>query len=134
MTSDLAESLGLKQVSGVIVSAVTPDSAADRGGIKRGDVIKSFNSEPVQDYNALRNHVADMTPGSNVSVVVVRDGSEKTFNVKLDEATGTRASRERNGAELELRRCARASFAAARQSLPRKPSFHATPTVWWCRT
>jgi serine protease Do len=98
MTSDLADSFGLKQVSGVIVSAVTPDSAADRAGLKRGDVIKSFNGEPVQDYNALRNHVADMTPGSNVSVVVVRDGSEKTFNVKLDEATGTRASRERNGA------------------------------------
>jgi serine protease Do len=98
MTSDLAESLGLKQVSGVIVSAVTPDSAADRGGIKRGDVIKSFNGESVQDYNALRNHVADMTPGSSVSVVVVRDGSEKTLNVKLDEATGTRASRERDGA------------------------------------
>ena len=98
MTSDLAESLGLKQVSGVIVSSVTPDSAADRAGLKRGDVIKSFNGEPVQDYNALRNHVADMTPGSSVSVVVVRDGSEKTLNVKLDEATGTRASRERDGA------------------------------------
>ena len=61
-------------------------------------MIKSFNGEPVQDYNALRNHVADMTPGSSVSVVVVRDGSEKTLNVKLDEATGTRASRERDGA------------------------------------
>jgi serine protease Do len=96
VTSDLADSLGLKQVSGVIVSSVTPDSAADHAGIKRGDVIKSFNGQPVQDMNSLRNHVADMTPGANASLGIVRDGSEKTLNVKLDEATGTRAARERD--------------------------------------
>jgi Do/DeqQ family serine protease len=96
VTSDLADSLGLKQVGGVIVSSVTADSAADHAGLKRGDVIKTFNGQPVQDINALRNHVADMTPGSNASVVVVRDGSEKTLNVKLDEATGSRAARDRD--------------------------------------
>src|SRR4029078_1719806 len=48
MTSDLAESLGMKQVNGVIVSAVTPDSAADRAGIKRGDVITTLNGQAVQ--------------------------------------------------------------------------------------
>src|SRR5262249_14613540 len=96
VTSDLADSLGLKQVGGVIVSSVTPDSAADHAGMKRGDVIKTFNGQPVQDINSLRNHVADMTPGSNASVVIVRDGSEKTLNVKLDEATGSRAARDRD--------------------------------------
>ena len=101
MTSDLAESLGLKEVSGVIVSAVTPDSAAERAGIKRGDVIKSFNGQPVQDYNALRNRVADMAPGSNATVVVVRDGSEKTLNVKLDEAAVSKSARDRDSAEAD---------------------------------
>ncbi|HEX7795578.1 MAG TPA: DegQ family serine endoprotease, partial [Vicinamibacterales bacterium] len=96
VTSDLADSLNLKQVGGVIVSSVTADSAADHAGMKRGDVIKSFNGQPVQDMNSLRNHVADMTPGSNASVVIVRDGSEKTLNVKLDEASGSRAARDRD--------------------------------------
>jgi serine protease Do len=96
VTSDLADSLGLKQVGGVIVSSVTPDSAADHAGMKRGDVIKTFNGQPVQDINSLRNHVADMTPGSNANVVIVRDGGEKTLNVKLDEATGSRAARDRD--------------------------------------
>ena len=99
MTSDLAESLGMKQVNGVIVSAVTPDSAADRAGIKRGDVITSFNGQPVQDYNALRNRVADMVPGSTASVGIVRDNSEKTLSVKLDEATVSRAGRDRDSAD-----------------------------------
>jgi serine protease Do len=96
MTSDLAESLGLKQVSGVMVNSVTPDSAADHAGIKRGDVIKTFNGQPVQDMNTLRNHVADMTPGSSASVGIVRDGSEKTLTVKLDEATASRSARDRD--------------------------------------
>jgi S1-C subfamily serine protease len=99
MTSDLAESLGMKQVNGVIVSAVTPDSAADRAGIKRGDVITTFNGQPVHDYNALRNRVADLAPGSTASVGIVRDNSEKTLSVKLDEATVSRAARDRDTAD-----------------------------------
>ena len=74
--SDLAESLGLKQVGGAIVSCVESGSAADHAGIKRGDVIKSFNGQAVQDTNTLRNRVAEATPGSSATVVVMRDGSE----------------------------------------------------------
>jgi Do/DeqQ family serine protease len=95
VTSDLAENLGLKEVAGAIVSSVAPDSAADRAGVKRGDVIKTFNGQPVHDFNALRNRVADATPGSNASMVVVRDGAEKTLSVKLDEAESSRDARDR---------------------------------------
>jgi serine protease Do len=94
VTSDLAASLGLKHVGGAIVSKVSPDSAADRAGLKRGDVIESFNGQAVTDFNSLRNHVAETQPGSNATVGVVRDGAEKTMSVKLDEAEiGTRSSR-----------------------------------------
>ena len=96
VTSEMAESLGLKDVGGAIVSSVASGSAAEKAGVKRGDVIKSFNGQPVHDFNALRNRVADVTPGSNTSVVVVRDGSEKTLNVKLDEAAVSREARERS--------------------------------------
>ena len=64
VTSDMAESLGLKQVGGAIVSSVTPGSAADHAGLKRGDVIESFNGQPVHDINTLRNRVAEAGPGS----------------------------------------------------------------------
>ncbi|MBI3491419.1 MAG: trypsin-like peptidase domain-containing protein, partial [Acidobacteria bacterium] len=43
VTSDIAQSLGLKEARGAIVSNVTPGSAADKAGVKRGDVIESFN-------------------------------------------------------------------------------------------
>jgi serine protease Do len=92
VTSDLAESLGLKHVGGAIIGKITPDSAADRAGLKRGDVIESFNGQAVTDINSLRNHVADAQPGSTASVAIVRDGSEKTVSLKLDEADVSKES------------------------------------------
>ncbi|HKT78669.1 MAG TPA: DegQ family serine endoprotease [Vicinamibacterales bacterium] len=85
VTSDLADSLGLKQVGGSIVTSVTPGSAADKAGIKREDVIVSFNGKPVADSNALRNRVAETAPGTTVNVGIIRDGKEQTLSVKLDE-------------------------------------------------
>jgi Do/DeqQ family serine protease len=93
VTSDLADSLGLKHVGGAIVGKVAPDSAAEHAGLKRGDVIQSFNGQAVSDINSLRNHVAEAQPGSNASVVIVRDGVEKTVSVKLDEADAGRQAR-----------------------------------------
>jgi serine protease Do len=101
VTSDLAESLGLKQVNGVIVSAVTPGSAADHAGLKRGDVIRSFNNQPVQDTNSLRNRVADVTPGTSATVIVVRDGAEKTLSVKLDEAEASKSAKAADSTDPE---------------------------------
>jgi serine protease Do len=91
VTSEMAESLGLQHVGGVIVASVAPDSAAARAGIRQGDVISGFNGQPVHDTNSLRNRVADSKPGSEASVAIVRDGREQTLNVKLDEATSERA-------------------------------------------
>ena len=94
VTSDMAASLGLKEAAGVIISSVTSGSAADRAGLKRGDVIKAFNGQAVHDFNALRNHVADAGPGSTVELTIVRDGGEKRVSVKLDEAAAGQASRD----------------------------------------
>ena len=98
VSSDMAQSLGLKQPGGVIVSAVTKDSAADRAGLKQGDVITAFNNQPVHDMNSLRNRVAASGPGSNADVTFVRDGSEKHVTVKLEELTPEKLARnDRSG-------------------------------------
>jgi serine protease Do len=99
VTSDLADSLGLKQAHGAIVSSVAAGSAAERAGVKRGDVIESFNGQPVHDTNTLRNRVAEAGPGSTAELVIVRDGSEKKLSVKLDEANPEKLARGRGGRE-----------------------------------
>ena len=93
VTSDMAQNLGLKQTGGAIVGSVTPGSAAERAGVKQGDVITSFKGQAVHDMNALRNRVADARPGSSASVIVSRDGSEKTLTVTLDEAQAAPSAR-----------------------------------------
>ena len=97
VTSDMAESLGLKEVGGAIVSSVAPGSAAERAGVKRGDILKSFNGQPVHDINSLRNRVASANPGSNASLMILRDGSERTLSVKLDEAAVSQEARDEVG-------------------------------------
>jgi serine protease Do len=96
VTSELAESLGLKQSTGAIVSSVAPGSAAEHAGIKRGDVIQSFNGQSVHDTNTLRNRVAESGPGSTAEVLVLRDGNEKRLSVKLDEANPEKSARNRD--------------------------------------
>ena len=97
VTSDMAASLGLSETRGAIVSSIESGSAAEHAGLKRGDVIVSFNGQPVTDYNALRNRVADAKPGSNASVGIMRDGREQTLTVKLDEASANRSARNASG-------------------------------------
>jgi Do/DeqQ family serine protease len=101
ITSDLAESLGLKSTGGVIVSSVSEASAAERAGVKRGDVIQSFNGTPVHDTNSLRNRVAEAGAGSTAELVILRDGVEKKLSVKLDEASPERTARRRSERDSE---------------------------------
>jgi Do/DeqQ family serine protease len=91
LTSDLAAALGLKNIAGALVSAVETGSAAARAGVKRGDVITSFHGHAVSDGNALRNRVADTSPGSHVPLVVTRDGVEHHLTVQLDEVKAAAA-------------------------------------------
>ena len=94
VTSDIARSLGLEQVRGALVNTVTPGSPAERAGVRRGDVITAINGQAVQDGNELRNEVAQMLPGTNARLTVVREGKEQTLGVTLAELKNTSARNE----------------------------------------
>ena len=100
VTSDIARSLGLSDVRGAIVNAVTPGSAAEKGGVERGDVITAINGDVVKDGNELRNQVAQTAPGTDVKLTVLRDGKERILNVRLSELNAgspAAASRDAEG-------------------------------------
>jgi Do/DeqQ family serine protease len=85
VTSDIARSLGLAQVRGALVNNVEPGSAAAAAGVRRGDVITAVNGEAVRDGNDLRNEIAQLLPGSQAALTVVRDGKEQTLTATLAE-------------------------------------------------
>ncbi len=85
ITEDVAKSLQLKDTRGVLVSNVKSGSAAEKAGIKRGDIITAINGEVVEDTNVLRNKVAGTQPGADIKVTVNRDGGQQELTAKLDE-------------------------------------------------
>jgi len=89
ITSELAESLGLKVSHGAIVGAIERGSPAEQGGMKLGDVIEEVDGKPVADTNATLNAIAEMPPGKSVPVKVLRRGRE----LRLDLIVGKRKPR-----------------------------------------
>jgi Do/DeqQ family serine protease len=93
ITPDLATSLGLASTRGALVSGVDEGSPAARAGMKQGDVITQFNGKAVTDNNQLRNSVAAMTPGSTVSMQVLRHGRTENLTATVGELEAKTSSR-----------------------------------------
>ncbi|MGZ5779639.1 MAG: Do family serine endopeptidase, partial [Burkholderiaceae bacterium] len=91
LSADLAKSFGLKDVSGALVTLIEKDSPADKGGIRPGDVIFSFNSKPVQTAADLALAVANTKPGTTVPVQLWRKGAALILNVTVAETAPDRS-------------------------------------------
>ena len=94
--ADLAASLELKNVRGVIVNSISPGSAAERAGLRRGDVLMEFNGNAIADSNALRNNVAATAPNTEVTLTIQREGREQQVRATLGEFNPETARAERN--------------------------------------
>ena len=85
ITFDMAQALNLGSTEGVLVGQVNADTPAEKGGLKVGDIIVRFNDEKVRDVEQFRMMVADQSPGAKVTVVVVREGQDRTLTVELGD-------------------------------------------------
>jgi serine protease Do len=85
VTADLAQSFELDQTKGALVTNVVPGSPADEAGIKRGDVVIEYQGKPVLDPRSLQHHVIRTKVGSEVSMVVMRDGHKQSLKTKIRE-------------------------------------------------
>ncbi len=68
---------------GVVVEDVDEGSPADKGGLKEGDVIVSYNGNPISSFNELAFHILLTTPGDKVKIKVRRGRETKTLSVKI---------------------------------------------------
>ncbi|MGK3988838.1 DegQ family serine endoprotease [Sorangium sp. So ce136] len=82
----LAEALGLPpDTRGAVVSDVSEGSAADKAGLRRGDVVVALRGEHLSDGRDLRMRIAETKPGTRVELRVLRDGRSLTLTATLDE-------------------------------------------------
>ncbi len=90
VTPELARSFGLDKQRGALVGDVMAQGPAEKAGIKRGDVIVSYDGKKIDDASALPTLVASTPVGKTVPVEVLRDGKSKTVDVavgKLNDRT-----------------------------------------------
>lgn len=85
VTKDLADSFGLSDARGALVSEVTPESPAEKGGIRSGDIIVSFDGKAIKEMNDLPRLVAATSTGKSVTVKVVRDGKEEALTIAIEK-------------------------------------------------
>ena len=89
ITPDLAQEFDLKDNKGALVGDVTPNSPADKAGLKSGDVITEFNHHPVLDSHRLQLEVVGTAPDSTVPITILRDGNKKSLDVTVKQLPGT---------------------------------------------
>lgn len=83
VTPDLAPGLGLARPQGVVLNDVFPGGPAERGGLRRGDVVLAVEGREVNDNEALRFRIATQPVGQAVRLSVHRQGRSETVNVSL---------------------------------------------------
>ena len=89
LNNELAQAFGLDTQHGGFVDQVMENSAADKAGIKAGDIIVSVNDRKIKSFQELRAKVATMGAGAKVKFGLIRDGDSKTVSATLGEASQT---------------------------------------------
>ncbi|MBO6899744.1 MAG: Do family serine endopeptidase [Rhizobiaceae bacterium] len=85
VNADIAESLGLDEAKGALVSEAQPDSPALKSGVKSGDVIVAVDGRDVKSPRELARMIGNLDPGQEVELTLWRDGKAETVSVKLGE-------------------------------------------------
>jgi serine protease Do len=106
----LADSFRLASPDGALVENVERGSAADRAGLKSGDVIRKINGQPIVQSGDLSAAVSIAKPGEKVTLDVWREGKNLQLNAALGNASDKAARSDRdnlasnddNGAKLGL--------------------------------
>ena len=83
VTTDIADSMGMAEAKGAIVSEVTADSPALKGGLKTGDTILTLDDAAIADARDLSRKVARVKPGKSVKIEIVRDGKPETVTLEI---------------------------------------------------
>jgi serine protease Do len=102
----LADSFGLPEPEGALVSTVEAGGPAARAGVKAGDVILALNGQPIQTMNQLPVRVASLMPDTTAHLTIWRDHAKRELSVKLgsmgNETVASATQPQNQGGSLGL--------------------------------
>jgi len=130
LTPELAGAFGLDLYQGVVISQVVEDSAADKAGLKAGDIISSINGEPVKSASAMRNVVGLMRVGAKMDIAILRDGTERQLTAYIEDEieqsiTGDKLNSRLAGAVIESHEETKSQFLVVSEVARGTPAWNA---------
>ena len=100
VNKDIAESLGLEDAKGAIVTNTADDSPAQSVGIKPGDVIIAVNGKSIKGPRALAREIGNIAPDSETKITLWRDGESEEVTLKLGALNENANSRNSGQPEI----------------------------------
>jgi serine protease Do len=97
VTSEIADSLGLKKAEGALVAEPQANGPAAKAGIESGDVITAVNGEAVKDARELARTIGGLAPGTAVKLNVLHKGEDKVINLTLGTLPNQLEAKADNG-------------------------------------
>jgi len=85
VTQDMAKLLDFTESTGIIVATVENGSPASKAGLMNGDIIYELNGKKIESYDAFRNEIANIKPGSKINLAILRNGKEMNLKATLGE-------------------------------------------------
>src|SRR5262245_62104265 len=83
VSGDIADSIGMKEAKGAMITKVTEDGPAANQDLKPGDVIVAVNGDKIEDSRDLARKIAELHPNTNLKLSILRYGEEREVDLKL---------------------------------------------------
>jgi serine protease Do len=87
VTEEIAEAMGRDDTRGALVAQPQPGSPADEAGLESGDIILSVDGQAIADHRALSRRIADIDPGTTITLEIVRRGEVSEISVEIGRLT-----------------------------------------------
>ncbi|MCR9139052.1 MAG: Do family serine endopeptidase [Alphaproteobacteria bacterium] len=108
VTDDIAESLGLAEAKGALITEPQADSPAMKAGLRSGDIVTAVNGQPIDDPKDLALTISKVKPGEDTELTVWRNGKSESVNVEIGKlkdiqkaAADIQPSKPSSGEKLE---------------------------------
>ena len=102
LTPDLERAFNLPNGrAGAVITKVTSKSAADKAGLKAGDIVIDVNGQPVRDASDLRNAIGVLRVGEKVTLTILRDGKRQTLHAEVEQPKSAQTTGKHINPQLE---------------------------------